>query len=324
MTRVLLTGATGFVGRALYPALAAASDVRCTTRDAQRARARYPNRAWVEADVTQPQALAAALEGVEVAYYLVHSMGSRGGGGDFSRREEESARGFAHAAAKAGVRRIVYLGGVAPEGAASKHLQSRRRTGEALREAGVPVVELRAAMIVGLGSASWQIVRDLSMRLPVMVLPAWMLHRSEPVAIQDVVAALVHAGLGKDVPSGIYGLPGPDALTGEQVLQRVAALRGLKARALRVPFLSPRLSSLWIGWVTRADLQLARELVEGLTCDLLAEGPAFWEQMPGGHAPLRFDQAARAALEAEAASLPFKAAAAEWLIQHLAPWKHAG
>ncbi|MBS1151473.1 MAG: NAD-dependent epimerase/dehydratase [Myxococcaceae bacterium] len=324
MRTVLLTGATGFVGTALYPALLAAGlKVRSATRQFAAATARDPDRNWVYLDVELEETLAPALQDVEVAYYLVHSMGAKGGGGDWEQREEASARRFAEAAARAGVKRIVYLGGVAPSGRVSRHLRSRLRTGEVLRQGTVPVVELRAGMIIGAGSESWQIVRDLSLRLPVMVLPAWLQHRSEPVAIADVVAALVHAGSAPDVAPGCYALPGPEALTGQEILVRVAALRGLKARAVRVPFITPRLSSYWIGWVTRADLELARELVEGLVSDLVAREEPFWAQLPG-YRLTGFDPAAQAALSEEARGLPPMTAALEWAIQHLAPWKRAG
>jgi len=320
MQSVLVTGATGFVGKALYPALIAAGcTVRCGSRHEADARARYPGRTWVRVDVDDESSLGPALDGIESAYYLVHAMGSAGGGGDWEARESASAARFTIAAANAGIKRIVYLGGVAPSGTASKHLRSRLQTGAVLRAGKVPVVELRAGMIVGTGSEGWQIVRDLSMRLPVMLLPAWLQHQSEPVAVGDVVAALVRAGTDESIVAGCYALPGPEALTGQALMERVAALKGLKARVLRVPFVTPRLSSYWIGWVTRADLEIARELVEGLTSDLIAREQSFWPLLPD-HARLSFDDAARAALADDAQHLPTRAAALEWLIQNLVPW----
>ncbi|MBL8951191.1 MAG: NAD(P)H-binding protein [Myxococcaceae bacterium] len=318
MGTLLLTGATGFVGRVTRRALArAGADVRCASRS------HAPDAGWVRLDVTDPSTLPPALDGIETAIYLVHSMGHAGGGGDFEQREAASARAFARAAADAGVKRIVYLGGVAPSGRPSKHLQSRLRTGEILRQGQVPVVELRAGMIVGDGSESWQIVRDLSMRLPVMVLPAWLEHRSQPVAIDDVVAAIVHAATAPGVQAGVYALPGPDVLSGTQILERTAATQGLVARSVKVPFVTPRLSSYWIGLVTRADVEIARELVEGLTCDLVAREAPFWPVM-GGHRPMAFDVAARIAFENEAHHLSLRSAALEWVIQHVAPWKKVG
>jgi hypothetical protein len=155
-----------------------------------------------------------------------------------------------------------------------------------------------------------------------MLLPAWLQHRSEPVAVRDVVAALVHAGIDDTIAPGCYALPGPEAITGQQLLERVAALRGLKARVFKVPFVTPRLSSYWIGWVTRADLEIARELVEGLTSDLVSSETSFWPLMPAHHC-LPFDEAARLALTDDAKHLPRRSAALEWAIQNLAPWKRA-
>ncbi|MBK7862857.1 MAG: NAD(P)H-binding protein [Archangiaceae bacterium] len=325
MPTVLLTGATGFVGSAAREKLQRREGVklRCATRHVAQARRKSPSIDWVHLDVSRASGLVHALEGVDTAVYLIHSMGRHGGGGDFAQAEAESATRFALAAAEAGVKRIVYLGGVAPAGQPSKHLASRLRTGECLRAGKVPVVELRAGMIVGSGSESWQIVRDLSMRLPVMVLPAWLEHRSEPVAIADVVEALVYAATAEDVAPGVYGLPGPEALSGGTMLERTAALRGLVALSVKVPFITPRLSSYWIGLVTRADLGIARELVEGLTSDLVSREPSFWPVM-GGHRPLPFDDAARAAFKEEAKHLSLRSAALEWMIQHIAPWKKAG
>lgn len=320
MRSVLLTGATGFVGSAVRPALLAhGARVQCASRQ-RHAGAMSPSESWVQLDVSNPDQLRRALYGIDTALYLVHGMGRRGAGGDYAARDAESAERFGAAAREVGVGRIVYLGGVTPPGTASKHLASRRRVGELLRESGVPTVELRAGMIVGAGSESFRIVRDLSLRLPAMVLPRWLEHRSQPVAIADVVAALVHAACSDGVAPGVWALDGPEALSARQMLEHVAALEGLEARKVAVPFLTPRLSSYWIGLVTRADLSIARELVEGLRSDLYASDPSYWPLM-GGHQPLRFDVAARHALADEARQLPLTAAVLEWAIQHLAPWK---
>ena len=322
MRRVLLTGATGFVGSALRPALERAGlEVRCASRHPERARLLQPNARWVELDAERADTVRDAMRDVDVAIYLIHSMGGPPGT-DWERREEQNARRFANAAEAAGLKGIVYLGGVAPSGKPSKHLRSRLHTGQVLRAGAVPVIELRAGMIIGPRSESWRIVRDLAVRLPAMVVPRWLEHRSEPVAVRDVVGALVHAASSPFARPGVYGLPGPEALSGDQVLDRVAALRGHRAVKVHVPFVTPSLSSWWIGWVTRANMSLARELVEGLTCDLVSHDPPYWSLLPG-HRPLGFDAAARLALAEEDATLPLQAKALEWCIEHLAPWRTA-
>ena len=313
--RVLLTGATGFVGRRLYPALRAAGvQVVCASRNPERSRASFPDREWVALDVRRDDSIARALSGCTAAYFLVHSMGS--GESDYRKVELESADRFARAAEECGLARIVYLGGVAPSGPASEHLKSRLAVGERIRSGRVPALELRAGMIVGHGSASWTMVRDLAARLPGMVLPRWLGYRSEPVSIEDVVRSLV-AGLFVPVTSGtFYDLPGPEALTGREVLQRTAALMGLRPFMISVPFVTPILSSYWIRLVTSVEAGLARELVQGLTADLLAARRGYFE-LAGLPPPLAFDEAARRALgdEARAGGRGIKAALLETAVQ---------
>lgn len=303
MSTVLLTGAAGFVGRHLYPALVAAGhEVRTGTRRPQVMARAQPDWPWIELDLERPETLAQGLAGVDAAVYLVHSMAEAG---DYEARERAAATCFAAAAGAAGLRRIVYLGGATPAGRASKHLRSRKITGEILRSGPVPTIELRAGMIVGAGSESWRIVRDLAVRLPVMILPKWLASRSQPIAIEDVVAAIVHAvGLPAETvgASAVLDLPGPEILSGEEILRRVAAILGVQPLTVHVPVLSPRLSSYWLRLVTRADFRIARQLVEGLRSDLLASDEGFWRLMPEyGRTP--FDVAARRALEHEEASL---------------------
>lgn len=309
--RILLTGATGFIGRHLHPALVKAGHrVRCLTRNPDPSRARWPDRDWVGGDVGDPGSLARAMEGCSTAYYLVHGMAAARPG--WANEELRWAGDFAEAAGQAGVQRVIYLGGVAPRGEPSEHLRSRLQTGEVLRGGAVPCLELRAGMIIGTGSASWTIVRDLAARLPGMVLPAWLAHRSEPVAVDDVVAALV-AGAGIALPGGTWwDLPGPEALSGKEILLRVAAVMGRKPVLLDVPLVTPRLSSHWIRLVTRADFGLARELVEGLTSDLLATRPGYWAAA-GLPAPIALEEAARRALAAEAGTLALSGRIAEAL-----------
>ncbi len=299
MKTLLLTGATGFVGRHVHPALERAGwEVRCLTRNVDAARHQMPSRTWVEGDIGDAVSCERALAGCAAAIYLVHGMGE---GGDYHAKEVAAARTFAEAAARAGVVRIVYLGGVAPAQGGSEHLRSRLDVGETLRGGQVLVVELRASMIVGHGSLSWLIVRDLAARLPVMVLPTWMRSRTEPVAIADVVVALVAALETPMAHSEWFDIPGPEALSGKQIMDQVAKAMGLSApRALEVALLTPRLSSLWVRFVTRARWSVAREIVVGLTQDLLAQDDRFWKRIE--HTQRKtLAEAAREALSAEQA-----------------------
>lgn len=279
MPSVLVTGATGFVGKHLCPALERAGwDVICSSRNPRRAERSAPQYRWVRLDVEDPISVSNAMHGVDAAVYLVHGMH---GGGDYPERECEAARAFRDSAESAGLERVVYLGGVAPEGKTSRHLQSRIDTGELLRSGKVPTVELRAAMVIGAGSASWTIVRDLAARLPAMVLPRWLRNRSCPIGIDDVVAALV-ASLDADaVPPGCYDLPGTECVSHVEALERAARSMGTRPAKLHVPVLTPRLSAYWIALVTRTELELALELVEGLQSDLLPREDAdFWKLVP--------------------------------------------
>jgi len=294
---LLLTGATGFVGGASRDALAREGwHLRCMTRDATRAREREPELDWVQGDVSDPDSCARALEGCRAALYLVHGIGE---GPDYHRQEVLAASTFSKAAAATGVERIVYLGGVAPMGEGSEHLRSRLEVGEALRSGPVKTLELRASMIVGHGSLSWLIVRDLAARLPFMVLPRWLKSKTQPVAIDDVVTALVKALELPLVASAWFDIPGPVTLSGKEILEETARVMGRpRPRMLEVPLLSPRLSALWIRFVTRAEWSVAREVVIGLTEDLLARDAQFW-QLIGHPQRLSFAEAAKLALKAE-------------------------
>jgi len=315
---LLLTGATGFVGRALHPALVSAGwHVRCLTRDVARARRRQPGLDWVQGNVADRGVLAGALDGCDAAFYLVHSMRE---GSDYRRRDREAARAFAAAAAAAGLERIVYLGGVAPpSGAASEHLQSRLEVGETLRAGAVPAVELRASMIIGHGSLSWLTVRDLAARLPVMVLPRWLASRTQPVAIDDVVVALVRA---LEVPldgSVVFDIPGPQTLSGRQILEETARqLQRPLPWMVEVPLLTPRLSALWVRLVTRADWNVAREVVVGLEHDLLARDDRYWTLVHHPR-PLGFAEAARRALAKERAPVGGPGGAVERALAYIDP-----
>ena len=295
--RVLVTGATGFVGKALLPALVEAGClVRASTRGAVSPAKSAGPVEWVTCDVGRTEDVERALQGIDAVFFLVHAMGS--GAHDYAQTERRVALELREAAARAKVTRIIFLGGVAPSAEPSEHLKSRLAVGEVLRGGAVPTVELRASMIIGNGSASWQIVRDLAMRLPAMLLPSWTASRTCPIAIEDVVVALVRA---LDVPlpgSAWYDIPGPDTVSGAQILSTIASLRGRRVPSLRVPFLSVSLSSWWLKLVTRADFSLARELVLGFKADLLPADDRYWGEID--YRPrLTFEAAARKALEEE-------------------------
>ena len=274
--RVLLTGATGFIGRNLYrPLEAAGYDVRCLTRKLEEAQGLWPERQWVRGDIGDPGRLPSAMEGCDFAFYLVHGMGSHRPG--WAEEELRWARNFAQAAEQAGVSRIVYLGGVAPQGTPSEHLLSRLNTGEALRAGQVPCLELRAGMIIG---ARQRILdhREGSSR-PTPGHGASRVARgpgASPWQWNEGPSALL-AGLRIELPESTWwDIPGPEALSGKEILLRVAAVLGRKPLLIKVPLVTPRLSSHWIRLVTRADYSVARELVEGLTSDLLATRRGFW------------------------------------------------
>jgi uncharacterized protein YbjT (DUF2867 family) len=227
------------------------------------------------------------MESCRAALYLIHQIS----GDDYVETERRSARRFAEAAGESGLERLVYLGGVRPGGTPSKHLESRLETGRVLRQGPVSCVELRAAMIIGAGSASWQIVCDLASRLPAMLLPKWTQSRSQPVWIGDVAEAILGALQLPDQETGWYDIPGPDTLTVEEILRRTAQLMGKDPLLVDVPFLTPKLSSYWLRFVTSCDYELARELVEGLKYDLLADDDGYWERI--GHVErCGFDEAA--------------------------------
>jgi uncharacterized protein YbjT (DUF2867 family) len=256
----------------------------------------------VQLDVSDASSMAGALTGCEAALYLIHGMASHAD--DFREVEIRQAQAFSREAAAAGLNRIVYLGGVAAPADASEHLRSREEVGEVLRAGDVPTVELRASMIVGEGSLSWLIVRDLAARLPVMILPSWLRSRTEPVSIDDIAIALVRS-LDLEVEgSAWFDVPGPDVLSGRDILERTAHVLGV-ARPLmvQVPLLSPKLSSHWVRFVTRAEWSVAREIVVGLKTDLVAQDDHFWSMI--GHTDRRsFETAAKDAVEVEREGAP--------------------
>ncbi len=247
----------------------------------------------VTGDVLRPETLGAAMEGVGVAYYLVHSM-ARGEG--YRERDLEAARAFGRAAAEAGVARIVYLGGLGdPAADLSKHLRSRQDTGKALREAGVPVTEFRAAVVVGSGSISFEMIRYLTERLPVMICPQWVYTRVQPIAVDDLLRYLVAA---LDVPESagrIVEVGGTDVLTYGQMMLGYADARGLSRRLQPVPVLTPKLSSYWVHLVTPIPSQIARPLIEGLRNETVVRDTSARDLFPAIH-PVGYATAVRAAV----------------------------
>ena len=291
---VLLTGASGFVGSHVSAALKGSDwNVRRATRN----RARATASGWVHLDVEDEDTIRPALRGCAAAVYLIHSIDDSD---DYPEREARAAEAFLRAAEREGVKRIVYVGGVAPAGRPSRHLQSRLKTGDILRSGSVSTIELRCGLIIGAGGSSWMMVRDLAARLPAMLLPRWLLYSSWPVWIEDVVLAIVRA---LDFPlegSAWFDVPGPERMTHADFLGRVAKSMGKDPRLVGVPVITPTLSSYWIALVTRADLSLARELVQGLQSDLDPSGRAFWDEL-GDEQPSAFQTAVYQALEDEAA-----------------------
>jgi uncharacterized protein YbjT (DUF2867 family) len=304
---VLVTGVTGYLGSRLVPRLLEDGHrVRVLTRD----EAKVATREWrehvmvVEGDASSADTLAEALAGVDVAYYLVHSMDGRPG---FVERDRELARTFGAAAAAAGVDRIIYMSGLHPRdgdlaaherGHLSEHLASRVEVGEILMASGVPTAVLQAAVIVGSGSASFEMLRHLTRRLPAMLTPKWLDNRIQPIAVRDVLYYLVAA---VDLPAALnrtFDVGGPDVLTYRQMIERFAEIAGLRRRLIvAIPVLTPRLASLWVGFVTPVPAAIARPLVGSLVHEVVCTeqdldglvGPP-----PGGALP--FDDAVRAAV----------------------------
>lgn len=262
--KILVTGATGYVGGRLVEALEQRQrTIRCLARRPEYLKARVGETTEVVAgDCLDPSTLGPALDGIETAFYLVHSMGSSQ---DFADQDRQAALNFARAAREAGVRRIVYLGGLGdPADGLSKHLESRHETGEVLREAGVPVVEFRASIVLGSGSLSYELIRALVERLPVMICPRWVRVQAQPIHIQDVIDYLLAA---IDLPlrsSRVYEIGGADVVSYEEVMKEYARQRGLRRFMLPVPVLTPYISSLWLGLTTPLYARVGRKLIASL------------------------------------------------------------
>lgn len=261
---ILLTGATGYVGGRLLPLLEARGErVRCLVRQPKNLGEGTSLAAEiVQGDVLDSDSLVEAFEGVDTAYYLVHSMGASG---SFEDRDRVAARNFAHAARDAGVRRIIYLGGLGDDDEQlSPHLRSRHEVGKILKESGCTVIEFRASIVIGSGSLSFELVRALVQRLPVMICPKWVGVQTQPIAIEDLLAYLLAALDWDGSDSRVFEIGGPDRVSYGEIMREWARQRGLRRWLISVPVLTPRLSSLWLGLVTPVYARVGRKLVDSL------------------------------------------------------------
>jgi uncharacterized protein YbjT (DUF2867 family) len=268
--KILVTGATGYIGGRLVPYLLKKGyALRVLVRDPERLKGRpWQNQVEIiKGDVLDPQSLTNAMDGIEAVYYLIHSMT---GGEDFHKRDLMAARNFGIAAKNAAVKQIIYLGGLGdPQADLSEHLKSRQETGFVLGEAGVPVTEFRAAIIVGSGSISFEMVRNLTERLPVMICPRWVFTRVQPIGIEDVLAYLATALEVSESMGKVIEIGGSDVLTYGDMMTTYAEIRGLKRILIPVPVLSPSLSSHWVHWMTPVPASITRPLVEGLRNEVI-------------------------------------------------------
>jgi uncharacterized protein YbjT (DUF2867 family) len=301
----LVFGASGYIGGYLVPRLVAEGiRVRASARDA----ASLERRGWsgvekMAADALDPESLGPVLEGVDTAYYLVHSMAA---GSQFGRIDLECATNFAHAAAAAGVRRIVYLGGLIPADAKSEHLLSRKESGDRLRSGPVPVTEIRAGIIVGPGSAAFEVIRDLVNNLPMMLTPRWVRAKAPPIALDNLLEYLVRIPDVDAAADGIYDAAGPEMLSYEDLMRIFGERVGRNPKIIPVPVLSPTLSSYWLGLVTAVPTPVAQALIAGLAHDIPADPEPLRQLVP--QRLMDYRESIDVALEAERAN----AVAARW------------
>ena len=281
---VLLTGATGYVGGRLLRRLEErGARVRCLSRRPEALSDHARIAEIVAGDVLDANTLGPALRGVDVAYYLVHSMGS---GGSFEDEDRRAAANFAAAAAAAGVRRIVYLGGLGAGADLSSHLASRHEVGQILSGAGTQVIEFRASVVIGSGSLSFEIIRALVERLPVMITPRWVRSVAQPIAIEDVLAYLVAAADLDLDGNAVFEIGGADQASYEQLMREYARQAGLRRRIVPVPLLTPRLSSLWLGLITPVYARVGRKLIESLPHETVVRDATALEPSRSGRAAI--------------------------------------
>jgi uncharacterized protein YbjT (DUF2867 family) len=292
--KAAVLGASGVIGRVLVRELAHEHEVVAVARrapGASRGRVR-----WVEADATRRSELEPALRGADVVYHLVHSLGAK----DFEERDRLAADSVAAAAGAAGARQIVFLGGLGDDrGDLSAHLRSRAETAERLASGPVPVTIVRSAVVVGKGSAAFETIVALVDRLPAMICPRWVATKTQPIALADVVRYLAGVGGLNAALGEAYDAAGPEVMTYREMIERVARLRGRRPRIVEVPFLTPRLSSLWLHLVTPVRAGVARPLVDGLRNETVARDDRIRALVP--FELVTFDGAARAALAGESA-----------------------
>ncbi|GAB3652385.1 NAD(P)H-binding protein [Nocardioides korecus] len=291
MSRILVTGATGFIGRRLVPALIEQGhDVRAMTRHPETYDG--PGEA-VAGDMDDPGSLTAPLEGVDAAYYLVHSLDDD----DFERKDAEAAKAFAAGAARAGVQQIVYMGGLGDDDQdLSAHLRSRREVEHLLADAGVPVTVLRAAIVVGHGGISWEITRQLVHNLPAMIVPKWASTKTQPIAVDDVIRYLVGVLFAEKAMGQTYEIGGPDQLTYVDMLRVAAKIdTGRTVPIIPVPVLSPGLSSRWLALVTDVDVTTGRNLIDSMGVEVLVKEQRIRDVVPGE--PMDYREAVERALK---------------------------
>ena len=295
--KVLLTGANGYIGMRLLPLLQdAGHEVHCVVRSRSRFPVAHDPEAGLfvyEADLLEPLEDAGLPRSIDAAYYLVHSLSTRTG--DFGALEERAARGFRDYLATTEARQVIYLGGLGADGGLSRHLSSRRAVESVLSEGRVPVTVLRAGIIVGSGSASFEIMRDLVEKLPVMVAPKWLRSRTQPIAVRDALGYLVGV-LGEERAFGeTFEIGGPEVLDYQSMLLRFARVRGLRRLIVPVPVLTPRLSSYWLYFVTATSYPLARNLVDSMKVDVVVSDERIRELVPRELIP--YDEAVRLAFQ---------------------------